>query len=245
MSDTRQLPTEQKPFIPLQVQREADVMARNTGITPVITYEGEAAIRLTHVNGRLRIEAVLRRSSRGWKRSDYQLFQDGERRPTPDSWPEYRALAERLCGDVAAPAALPILNPISDPEPLPVEIRRELRRCETRLHGRDDVSVSVGHDAKGRYVIAITSSKATLHVTFETQYRSGRKAVFAASNNSVRVVTTDGKDLTDEVEGKLSAALARILAGHPGAPAADVGAGRVRGAQGGGPADRKGTVLRE
>jgi hypothetical protein len=220
-------------------------MARNTGITPVITYEGEAAIRLTHLNGRLRIEALLRRSSRGWKRSDYQLFQDGERRPTPDSWPEYRALAERLCTDAGAPAALPALDPIGDPETLPVEIRKELRRCETRLNGRDNISVCVGRDAKGRYVIAITSSKATLHLTLETQYRSGRKGVTTASTNSVRVVTTDGNDLTDEVEGKLSTALARLLAGHPGAPAVDVGAGRVRGAQGGGPADRKGTVLRE
>lgn len=33
-------------------------MARETGIKPVITREGEAAICLTHVNGRLRIEAL-------------------------------------------------------------------------------------------------------------------------------------------------------------------------------------------
>jgi hypothetical protein len=225
------------------VPDKADIMTRETGITPVIAHEGEAAIRITHANGRLRIEAVLRRSSRGWKRSDYQVFQDGERRPTPHSWPEYRALVERLCADVAAPAALPALNPIGDPEKLPVEIRRELRQCETRLNGRDDVSVSVGRDGKGRYVLAIASSKATLHVAFETQYRSGRKGV-TAGTNSVRVVTTDGKDLTDEVEGKLNKALARLLTAPTGSGTAEVGSGVAQGAQGGGPSHRKGTVLR-
>jgi hypothetical protein len=243
--DARQLPAEQQPFIPLQVQREADAIARETGIAPVIAYEGEAAIRITHRNGRLRIEALLLRSSRGWKRSAYQLFQDCERRPVPRSWPEYRALAERLCTDADAPAALPSLDRIGDPETLPVEIRKELRRCEAHLNGRDDIDVCVGRDDRGRYVLAVTSPKATLHVAFETWYRSGRKGVTTASTNSVRVVTTDGKDLTDEVEGKLNRALARILAGHPGTPAGDAGAGRVQGALGGGPQDRKGTVQRE
>ncbi|MFF7543335.1 hypothetical protein ACFZCU_06825 [Streptomyces canus] len=207
-------------------------MARKTGIKPAIAHEGTDAIRLTHVNGRLRIETAFRRSSRGWKRSDYQLFQDGKRRPTPQSWPDYRALLERLCADADAPATLPALVPIGDPETLPVEIRKELRQCETRLHGRDDISVCVGHDTKGRYVIAITSSKATLHMAFETRYRSGRKAATTASTNSVRVVTTAGKDLTDEVEGKLSTALARLLAGHPGTPAVDARGGRVQGSAG-------------
>lgn len=245
MPATPQAPSVQGLFIPLPVQREADIMARETGVKPAIAHEGAVAIRLTHVNGRLRIETVFRRSSRGWKRSDYQLFHDGERRLTPQSWPEYRALVERLCVDAAVPATLPALVPIGDPETLPVEIRKELRQCETRLNGRDDISVCVGRDGKGRYVIAVTSSKAALHVAFETRYRSGRKGATTASTNSVRVVTTDGKDLTDEVEGKLNKALARLLGGHPGAPAMDVGAGRVQEAQGGGPADRKGTVLRE
>ncbi|MFG2783825.1 hypothetical protein ACGFY7_39090 [Streptomyces prunicolor] len=211
----------------------------------MITFEGEAAIRITHVNGRLRIETLLRRSSRGWKRSSYQLFQDGERRPTPDSWPEYRALVERLSADADTPAVLPGLDPIDDHDTLPAEIRRELRQCETRLRGRDGISFGVGRDGKGRYVLAITSSTVTLHVAFETRYRSGRKGVTTASANPVRVVTADGKDLTDEVEGKLSTALARLLAGHPGSSAVDAGAGRVHGAQGGGPEDRKGTVLRQ
>ncbi|MDQ0810210.1 hypothetical protein QFZ63_001924 [Streptomyces sp. B3I7] len=245
MPATAQVPSIQGLFIPLPVQREADLMARQTGVRPVIAYQGAVAIRLTHVNGRLRIETVFRRTSRGWKRSDYQLFQDGKRRPAPRSWPEYRALLERLCADADAPATLPALVPIADPETLPVEIRKELRQCETRLNGRDDISVCVGRDAKGRYVLAVTSSKATLHMAFETRYRSGRKGATTASTNSVRVVTTDGKDLTDEVEGRLSEALARLLGGHPSIPAMDVGAGRVQGAQGGGPADRKGTILRE
>lgn len=245
MPEIPQVPSTQRLFIPLPVQREADIMARETGIEPVIAYEGAVAIHLTHVNGRLRIETVFRRSSRGWKRSDYQLFHDGERRLTPQSWPEYHALVERMSADVDAPVTLPALIPVGDPETLPVEIRKELRQCETRLNGRDDISVCVGRDGKGRYVIAVTSSNATLHVAFETRYRSGRKGATSASTNSVRVVTTDGKDLTDEVEGKLNKALARLLGGHPGAPAMDVGAGRVREAQGGGPADRKGTVLRE
>ncbi|MFJ9151767.1 hypothetical protein ACIRP7_27775 [Streptomyces sp. NPDC102270] len=151
------------------MKREADLMARRTGVRPVIAYEGAVAIRLTHVNGRLRIETVFRRSSRGWKRSDYQLFQDGKRRPVPQSWPEYRALVERLCSDPGAPAALPALVPIADSEMLPVEIRKELRQRETRLNGRHDISVCVGRDGKGRYVLAVTSSKATLHVAFETR----------------------------------------------------------------------------
>ncbi|MFF7174816.1 hypothetical protein [Streptomyces pseudovenezuelae] len=231
-------------FIPLPVLREADLMTRETGVRPVIAYEG-ADIRLTHVNGRLRIETVFRRSSRGWKRSDYQLFQDGERRPVPRSWLEYHALVERLSADADAPATLPALVPISDSETLPVEIRKELRQCVTRLNGRDDISVCVGRDAKGRYVLAVTSSKATLHMAFETLYRSGRKGVITASTNPVRVVTTEGKDLTDEVEGKLSKALAQLLSGHPSTSATDASTGRVQGAQGGGPADRRGTVQRE
>jgi hypothetical protein len=140
----------------------------------------------------------------GWKRSDYQLFQDGERRSTPASWPAYRALLERLPADAAGPATLPVLTPLGEQDALPTEIRQNLGQCEKRLAGREDISVSVGRDGKGRYVIAIASSKTTMHMAFETQRRSGRKGAGIASTNSVRVVTADGKDLTEEIEGKLN-----------------------------------------
>lgn len=244
MPATHQTPTEQGLVIPLSVQREAETMARESGVKPLITYDSEAAIRLTHVNGRLRIETVVRRGSRGWRRSDYQLFQDGERRPTTASWVEYRALLERLPADAAGPAALPVLTPLGEHDVLPMEIRQNLSQCEKTLYGRGDISVSVGRDGKGRYVIAVASAKATLHMAFETQRRSGRKGTGIASTNSVRVVTVDGKDLTEEIEGKLKKALARLLAEPPGISTPDVGTGGAQGAQGGGPSDRKGTVLR-
>ncbi|WP_051105994.1 hypothetical protein [Streptomyces hokutonensis] len=226
------------------MQREADVMTRRTAVSPVITHDGEAAIRLTHVNGRLRIETVFRRSSRGWKRSDYQLFQDGERRLATATWEEYDALLERLSSDASQPAVLPVLTPLSEQDALPMEILQNLEQCERRLAGREDIAVCVGRDDKGRYVIAISSSKAALHLAFETQRRSGRKGVCVASTNSVRVVTAEGKDLTEEVQGKLAKALTRLMAEPPGTSTAEAGTGGAQGPQGGGPSDRKGTILR-
>jgi hypothetical protein len=227
------------------VQREADTMARATGIRPVITHADRAAIRLTHVNGRLRIEVVFRRSSSGWKRSEYQLFQDDERRATPESWSEYAALLERLPSDAAGPAVLPDLTPLDEQTTLPAEILRLLGQCQKRLRGREDASVSVGRDSKGRYVLAIGGPKACMHMTFETQRRHGRKCAAIAPTNSIRVVTAEGKDLTEEIQGKLNKALARLLSESPGgAGTTEAGTGSAQGAQGGGPSDRKGTVLR-
>lgn len=244
MPASPQVPVGQDPFIPLPVQREADIMTRETGTAPVITVEGKAAIRITHTSGRLRIETVFRPGSRGWKRNSYQFFRDGERQPAPDSWPDYLALQERLPSDATGPAVLPALTPLSTGERLPVQIRQNLSQCEKRLGGREDIAVSVGRDGKGRYVLAITGTKATMHMTFETLARSGRKCAVLTGTNPIRVITTDGRDLTEEVQGKLNKALARLISDPPGARTAEGDTGRTQGAQAGGPADRTGTIMR-
>nr|WP_319365057.1 hypothetical protein [Streptomyces scabiei] len=238
------VPVAQDAFIPLPVLREVAIMAGETGVKPVITFEGTAAVRLTHTSGRLRIETVFRPSSNGWKRNAYQFFRDGERMPMPKSWEAYRALRERLPPDASGLAVLPALTPLSAGEPLPLQIRQSLSQCEMRLGGRDDVAVSVGRDGKGRYVLAIAGTKATMHMTFETLVRSGRKCAVLASTDPIRVITAEGADLTEEVQGKLNKALARILPDPPGAASPEADPGRPQGAQAGGPSDRTGTVMR-
>ncbi|MFB7270676.1 hypothetical protein [Streptomyces sp. NPDC056244] len=220
-------------------------MAEKTGVEPAIAYDdSNESIRLTHVNGRLRTEILFRRGSRGWQRGDYQVFRDGERIKRP-TWEGYFALLERLPADPASLAVLSAPAPIAKQATLPVEIRQHLTLCEKRLGDRRDITLSVGLDEKGRYVLVIAGAWATIHITFEARRRNGRKSAVVASTNSVRVVTTDGRDLTDEFQNKLDKALARLMITDPPVTGtAGVSTGSTQGAQSGGASDRKGTVLR-
>lgn len=245
MSPPTEVPSGQQLFMPPQVQREAERMASLTGVEPIVAYESKATIRITHENGPLRIESVYRRGSRGWQRSGSSLFQDGERREPLESWEEYFKLQEEISTTSCRPASLPTLNPLrQEDSSLPAEIRQNLALMRHRLGGRSDVDVRVGLDGKGRYVLAVSSAKATMHMAFDTYRGNGKKRVCIADTDPIRLVTTDGRDLTEEVQGKLREALAQLLAEPPSVDAAGGGSANAQGAQAGGPASRKGTVLR-
>ncbi|MFD0441247.1 hypothetical protein [Streptomyces chartreusis] len=241
MSTRTELPTAPELFVPLPVQREADEMARQTGTQPEITYDGPT-ICLTHDSGTVRIEMVFRYGSRGWTRADCSLFYNSVPVDETHSWELYRALAKGQ--STPGTASLPILTPYGDHDTLPTEIRQQLAVLQQRLDGRTDITVHVGRDDEGHYVIALGSPKATVHMVFECRRRHGRPYAVPAGIDPIRVVTADGRDLTREIQGKLRHALAQLLAAPPGASSADGGDGQTQGAQSGGPASRKGTVLR-
>ncbi|MFF0125842.1 hypothetical protein ACFYTG_08985 [Streptomyces mirabilis] len=241
MSTPTELPTAPELLVPLPVQREADEMARQTGAQPAITCDGPT-ICLTHDNGTVRIEMVFRYGSRGWKRANFRLFHNSVPVDETPSWDLYRALAKGQ--STPGTASLPVLTPFGDHDTLPTEIRQQLAVLQQRLDGRTDITVRVGRDDEGHYVIALASAKATVHMVFECRRRHGSPYAVPASIDPIRVVTADGRDLTRQVQGKLRQALAQLLAAPPGAGAADGGAGLAEGAQAGGPSSRKGTVLR-
>ncbi|CAM5366087.1 hypothetical protein [Streptomyces viridochromogenes] len=241
MSIPTELPTAPVSFVPIPVQREADEMARRTGAQPEITYDG-AIIGLTHESGTARIEVVFRYGSRGWTRADYRLFYNNVPVDETPSWELYRALAKRQ--SAPGTASLPVLAPYGDHDTLPTGIRQQLAVLQQRLDGRTDITVHVGRDDEGHYVIALVSPKVTMHMVFECRRRHGRPYAVPAGIDPIRVVTADGKDLTREIQGKLRHALAQLLAARPGTSLADGGDGQTQGAQSGGPTSRKGTVLR-
>ncbi|MFE9880175.1 hypothetical protein [Streptomyces sp. NPDC005784] len=241
MSTPTELPTAPELFVPLPVQREADEMVRQTGAQPAITYDGPT-ICLTHDSGTVRIEMAFRYGSRGWKRASCRLFHNSVPVDETPSWERYSTLAK----EQSAPgtASLPVLTAFGDHDTLPTEIRQQLAVLQQRLDGRTDITVRIGRDDEGHYVIALASPKVTVHMVFECRRRHGRPYAVPAGIDPIRVVTADGRDLTRQVQGKLHQALAQLLAAPPGAGAADGGAGLAEGAQAGGPASRKGTVLR-
>ncbi|WP_416969376.1 hypothetical protein [Streptomyces sp. 4F14] len=226
--------------VPVLVRREADAMARRTGSAPLVEYESPAVIRVSHVSGTLRVEAVYQHGSRGWQQSGRRLLLDGTRQKCPDVWGKYNALRERLNSD--GTFALPDIVPCGE-EALPAVMRETLVLARRRLVSRPGVVLSTGRDRQNRYVLVLTSVKATVHLLFEPLRRNGRESARPAAIDPVRMVTADGEDLTEEVNGKLHKALAHLHA-EPAPGADDSGTGGTQDSPAGGPSSRKGTVLR-
>ncbi|MET8981665.1 hypothetical protein ABZX85_39335 [Streptomyces sp. NPDC004539] len=226
--------------LPVPVRCEADAMARRTGSPPLVEHESPALIRVSHISGALRVEAVYQHGSRGWKQSGRRLLLDGTRHKCPDVWGKYDALSERLNSD--GTFALPEIVPCGE-DALPTVIRENLAIARRRLAGRPGIALSTGRDARNRYVLVLTSVKATVHLLFEPLRRNGQESAQPALIDPVRMVTADGEDLTEEVNGKLHKALARLYA-EPAPGADDGGTGAAQDSPAGGPSSRKGTVLR-
>ncbi|UIX34289.1 hypothetical protein [Streptomyces sp. GQFP] len=237
-----EVPSGAHEFVPIPVQREAAAMAERTGAEPFIEHKSTSVIHVSHTNGRLRVEVAFRRGSRGWQQSGGRLLKDGKPQECMDVWARYNELAESLPPTADGPAQLPVLPPLGEDE-FPTEIQHSLALLRQRLCGRSDVAVHVGQDDKGRYILVMASPNATVHMVFETQRRHGRKGAKPAGTDPIRVVTADGRDLTDEANGKLKKALSQLLAAPPGS-GGGADAGGAQEAQAGGPSSRKGTVLR-
>ncbi|WP_328690002.1 hypothetical protein OHA74_12795 [Streptomyces phaeochromogenes] len=243
-SSAFEVPSKEQEFVPIPVQREAAAIAERTGADPLIEHESTTVIRVSHTSGRLRVEATFRRGSRGWKQSGcLLLLKDGKLHDYTDIWATYAELARSLPPAADGPAQLPVLPPLDEDE-FPTEIQRNLAFLRQRLSGRSDVAVHVGQDDKGRYVLVMASTKATVHMVFEPEWRHGRKGAKLTVTNPIRVVTADGRDLTEEANGKLNKALSHLLATPPGSEGGEADAGSAQEGQAGGPSSRKGTVLR-
>lgn len=93
-------------------------------------------------------------------------------------------------------------------------------------------------------MLVMPSTKATVHMVFEPEWRHGRKGAKLTETDPIRVVTTDGRDLTEEANGKLKKALNQLLATPPGSAGGEADAGSAQEGQAGGPSSRKATVLR-
>lgn len=244
-SSVCEVPSEEKEFVPIPVRRQAAAIAERTGAQPFIEHESTTAIRVIHTSGRLRVEVPFRRGSRGWQQSGcLLLLKDGKLHEYTDLWATYTELAQSLPPAADGPAHLPVLPPLDEDE-FPTEVQRNLAFLRQRLSGRSDVAVHVGQDDKGRYVLVMASTKATVHMVFEPEWRHGRKGAKLTATDPIRVVTADGRDLTEEANGKPKEALSRLLAAPPGSGAGEADAGNTQGAQAGGPSSRKGTVQRE
>ncbi|GGU39433.1 hypothetical protein GCM10010289_70450 [Streptomyces violascens] len=237
-------------YIPPAAQKEADWLGEHTGTEAEMSHDGTGVIRISHGHSRLRVETIYRKSSQGWKRSSSQLFQDGEKRPPVGSWGEYAALFAELSEgtdhtDQDSSAALPTLAPIPDGTRLPVEIHQQVSGLKQALADREGVEITTGVDDKRRFVIEVLFAKATMQLVFETERRSGAKRAALAAKDSIRLVTSDGVDHTKEINGRLDAALDRLTqAGPAHSGTAEGPTGSEQGPQAGGPAARKGTVLR-
>jgi hypothetical protein len=180
-----------REFIPTPVQREADLMSRRTGADPLIEHESPTVIRISHESGPLRVEVVYRHGSRGWQQSDCRLLHHGEQLKCTDIWAKYTALAEKLPQGADGSARLPDPAPLGQDE-LPIEVHNSLAVLRRRLGGRSDVVGRIGQDGKGRYVLVVESSKATVHMLFEPERRHGRKSARPAEVDPIRVVPADG-----------------------------------------------------
>lgn len=227
-------------IVPLAVQREADSVTRRTGTVPRIDHPSPTTIRVIHISGTLRVEAVYEYGSRGWQRSAHHLLRNGVRQQcTTDVWGKYHALSERLGPD--GEFALPGIVPCRE-ELLPADMRQSLAVMRRHLAGKPGVLLSTGRDARGRYVLALTSAEYSLHMLFEPWRRNGGLSARPVKVDPCRLVTADGEDLTEEINGKLRKALARF-SGDP-SDTDETGTGGAQDAQAGGPSSRKGTVLR-
>lgn len=243
-SSVFEVPSEEREFVPIPVRREAAAIAERTGAAPLIEHESTTVIRVSHTRGRLRVEVTFRRGSRGWQHSGCRLLKDGKPKECTDLWAMYDELSKSLPATADGPARLPSLTPL-DEDACPTELRPSFAFLRRRLRGRTDVAVSAGRDDTGRFVLVVASSEATVHMLFETEWRHGRQSVVPATNDPIRVVSADGKDLTEDANGKLKEALSRLLATPPGSGGGEADAGSTQGAQAGGPSSRKGTVQRE
>ncbi|MGW0876775.1 hypothetical protein ACWD3Z_40855 [Streptomyces sp. NPDC002740] len=137
-------------------------------------------------------------------------------------------MSESLLLTAGGPAQLPTLTPL-DKDACPTELRPSFAILRRRLHERTDVAVSAGRDDKGRFVLVVASSEASVHMRFETEWRHGRQFASPATIDPIRVVTADGKDLTEEANGELKEALSRLLAAPPGSGASEAVADSAQG----------------
>ncbi len=130
----------------------------HTGTDPLIEHEAPTVIRISHESGPLRVEVVYRRGSRGWQQSDCRLLQNGGSTSARTSGPSTLHWPRSWAQGADGPARLPDPAPLGKDE-LPTDVHNSLAALRRRLGSRSDVAVCIGQDGKGRYVLALESSR--------------------------------------------------------------------------------------
>lgn len=198
---------------PSGVREFATRLAEDTGTTPAVTWEGGHRWRVQVDNGRVRMWVTYEALSRGrlkWLRSE--LFVNGEPVDRASGYADFL----RIFHDGGELTHETVEESVSA---APDFLRRAAAKLTPRLASGTTLRIL---RTGPRWQLVVRSSRGCLRVTLERPLmdprRPARMGEFKLRAERPVELELDGDDLTDEIQGRLDLAMARMVAHSHAAP---------------------------
>lgn len=189
-------------YLPRVVRIEADKVHAAVGLTPAVERDGDSWTLIV-ASDRVTATATYQRKGKGHvKWVNGSLTVDGEDRPLARTYNQLaRILHDPDRAQRAVTASSPPLPPLITPADAPPLVSSHYHQTVTAIGGRAEIRL---HGTRNRWIIALTSPRATLRVHYR---RIRRGSPIGYDPRQPFHIIINGEDRTDEAAGDLTRAI--------------------------------------